>query len=195
VNPYVSFALAMCAIVFVALFATGYMAVYFNRKAKSDLDTALSPLAEELSGRVELDEAKAEGTYRGHISSGRVTTIGCGPGRVFETSLIDGAGGVGWKWTASWPKTGLDASAIEPTFEAANASLETTVEPVAKSLTLDHLKGPGWLRFENDPAAGTVKMTTPMRTRRDIPTRDAFHGWLETLTRLADVNRAAQAPK
>lgn len=183
----------MCAIVFVALFATGYMAVYFNRKAKSDLQAALSPLAEELSGRVELEEAKAEGTFRGHISSGRVTTIGRGPGRVFETSLIDGAGGAAWKWTASWPKTGLDASAIEPTFESSDAELQTTVEPVARTLTLNHLQGPGWLQFEYDPAAGTVKMTTPMRTRRDIPSRDTFHGWLDSLTRLADLNRAAQA--
>jgi hypothetical protein len=32
-----------------------------------------------------------------------------------------------------------------------------------------------------------------MRTRRDIPTRPVFHGWLVSLAELADVNRAAQA--
>jgi len=37
-------------------------------------------------------------------------------------------------------------------------------------------------------------MTTPMRTRRDIPTQPMFHDWLEGLYILADVNRSAQAP-
>ena len=60
-NPYVSFALAMCAIVFLALFATSYMAVYFNRRAKADLLSALTPLALELNGQVEIDEATAAG--------------------------------------------------------------------------------------------------------------------------------------
>lgn len=194
-NPYVSFALAMCAIVFIALFATGYMAVYFNRKAKGDLEAALTPLAEELNGRVELDEATAEGTHRGHITSGRVTTIGRGPGRVFETQLIDGAGGAGWKWTASWPKEGQSADAIEPSFETAETALEPKITPAARALTLENLKGPGWLQFSYDPAAGAIKLTTPMRTRRDIPTRPVFHVWLESLATLADVNRAAQTPE
>jgi hypothetical protein len=192
VNPYVSFALAMCAIVFIALFATGYMAVYFNRKAKGDLEAALTPLAEELNGRVELEEARTEGTHRGHITNARVTTIGRGPGRVFETQLIDGAGGASWKWTASWPKEGQTTEAIEPQFESPDPSLEPKIVPAARALTLEHLKGPGWLQFSYDPAAGAITLTTPMRTRRDIPSRSVFQGWLDALAKLADVNRAAQ---
>lgn len=191
-NPYLSFALAMCAIVFIALFATGYMAMYFNRKAKGDLLSALTPLAVELNGQVEIDAAAAEGTVHGHLSSGKVTNVGRGPGRVFATQLIDGAGGAGWKWTASWPKAAPDASAIETTFESQNPSLEPKIAPVTRELTADHLTAPGWLQFEYDPAVGSVKMISPMRTRRDIPAQPVFHEWLEALYRLANVNRSAQ---
>jgi hypothetical protein len=183
----------MCAIVFLALFATSYMAVYFNRRAKADLLTALTPLALELSGQVEIDEATASGMFRGHLSSGKVTNVGRGPGRVFETRLIDGAGGNPWKWTATWPKIGLDASAIETNFESEEASLEPALAPASKELTGELLKAPGWLQFQYDPEAGTVMMTTPMRTRRDIPPQPVFHEWLEALYRLADANRSAQA--
>jgi hypothetical protein len=192
-NPYVSFALAMCAIVFLALFATGYMATYFNRKAKGDLLTALTPLALELGGEVDLDEATAAGTYRGHLSSGKVTNVGRGPDRVFETRLIDGAGGSKWKWTASWPKAALDASAIETSLESDNPALEPRIAPATQELTLGLLKGPGWLQFEYDPGPGHVMLTTPMRTRRDIPSQPVFHNWLEGLYKIADINRSAQA--
>ena len=184
----------MCAIVFLALFATSYMAVYFNRRAKADLLTALTPLALELSGQVEIDEAAAAGTFRGRLSNGKVTNVGRGPGRVFETRLIDGAGGNPWKWTATWPKIGLDATAVEISFESTDASLEPTLSPAANELTGRLLLAPGWLQFQYDPAAGGVMMTTPMRTRRDIPTQPMFHDWLEGLYILADVNRSAQAP-
>jgi hypothetical protein len=193
VNPYVSFGLAMCAIVLLALFATSYMAVYFNRRAKADLLAALLPLALELQGAVEIDEATATGTYRGQLSNGKVTNVGRGPGRVFETRLIDGAGGNAWKWTATWPKIGLDASAIETTFESEDESLKAKLAAEAQALTVELLRAPGWLQFAYDPAAGTVMMTTPMRTRRDIPTRLVFHDWLEALHAFADVNRSIEA--
>jgi hypothetical protein len=193
VNPYVSFGLAMCAIVFLALFATSYMAVYFNRRAKADLLSALTPLALELNGQVEIDEATATGVYRGHLSSGKVTNVGRGPARVFETRLVDGAGGKPWKWTATWPKIGLDASAIETAFESGDPSLEPALAPASQELTAELLKAPGWLQFQYDPEAGNLMLTTPMRTRRDIPTQPVFHEWLESLYRLANVNRSAQA--
>jgi hypothetical protein len=183
----------MCAIVFLALFATSYMAVYFNRRAKADLLTALTPLALELHGQVEIDEATVAGMYRGHLSSGKVTNIGRGPARVFETRLIDGAGGNPWKWTATWPKIGLDSSAIETNFESTDAPLQPALAPLNTELTGELLKAPGWLQFQYDPEAGAVMMTSPMRTRRDIPTQGVFHNWLESLYRLADVNRSAQA--
>lgn len=192
-NPYVSFALAMCAIVFIALLATGYMAAYFNRKAKSDLLNALTPLALELGGEVNLDDAAASGAYRGHLSGGKVTNVGRGPGRVFETKLIDGAGGAKWKWTASWPKTGTDESAVETELATPSSVLESSLAPALNTATAALLKGPGWLQFEYDPAPGHLLLTTPMRTRRDIPTAPVFRGWLETLYNLADVNRSAQA--
>ena len=193
-NPYVSFGLAMCGIVFLALFATSYMAVSFNRRAKGDLLSALTPLAAELDGHVEIEEAAAAGSYRGHLSNGKVTNVGRGPGRVFETRLVDGAGGNAWKWTATWPKVGPDQSAIETTFESDDASLERKLSPVAGNVTRELLRAPGWLQFHYDPTAGNVMMTTPMRTRRDIPTQPVFHEWLEALYAIANVNRLEQSP-
>ncbi len=183
----------MCAIVFLALFATSYMAVYFNRRAKTDLLAALLPLALELEGQVVIDDAMASGAHRGHLSNGKVTNVGRGPGRVFETRLIDGAGGNPWKWTATWPKIGSDASAIETAFESDDEPLEAKISPNAKEWTSKLLTAPGWLQFQYDPGAGSMMMTTPMRTRRDIPARPVFHEWLEALHALADVNRSKQA--
>ena len=40
-NPYLSFAIAMCAVVIIALAGTAYLSVYFNRRAKGDMERAL----------------------------------------------------------------------------------------------------------------------------------------------------------
>jgi hypothetical protein len=81
-SPYVTFALAMCAIVFLALAGTAYMAVYFNRRAKADLQAALAPLADVIAGEIDLDEASVTGRYRGQIAQGLVATLPGGMGRV-----------------------------------------------------------------------------------------------------------------
>src|SRR6187200_1894183 len=111
----------MCAIVALALFSTAYMAVVFNRRAKADLLAALTPLRECIDGEIDLAEATVTGKYQGHIASGRVANASDGPGRVFLTSIIDGAGGVAWKFTGRRPKD--PGAAIEMSFTGQEESL------------------------------------------------------------------------
>ena len=192
-NPYVSFGLAMCGIVVVALAVTAYMATVFNRRAKADLLAALTPLAVIVDGEVDLEEASARGRFRGHIAEGRATNSTTGPGRVFLTSVIDGAGGIPWSYTVSRPKPpGAPFETTATGFENESlGGLEHEVEEMATSL----LPSPGWLKFAYDPASGYVQVTRPMATRRDIPTADAFRRHLDALVQLAAANRARQHPE
>ena len=53
-NPYLSFSIAMCAVGFVALAGTAYLASYFNRRSKNDIELALRPLADFVDGDVDV---------------------------------------------------------------------------------------------------------------------------------------------
>jgi hypothetical protein len=192
-SPYVSFALAMCAIVFLALAGTAYMAVYFNRRAKADLRAALEPLAEVISGESDLDEASVTGRYRDHIAQGSVSTLPGGMGRVFHTSLIDGAGGGRWQSTLTRSKE----PGVAPKIEAENipTGLAAELEAMMTMLQNDPALADVWFRLEYDPEPGHIRLTRPMKTRRDIPSGESFQRFYETLVVLADANRAAQGPE
>lgn len=192
-NPYVSFGLAMCAIVLIALVCTAYMAVVFNRRAKADLKTALTPLAAIIDGDIDLVEASASGRYQGHIAEGRVANSSDGPGRVFLTSITDGAGGAAWSYTVSRPKAPdapIETSSNGFINESAS-SLEATVRDGAAHL----LTAPGWLRIAYDPVPGHVQLTRSMATRRDLPPAESFQLQLDALVRVAAANRAVQQPE
>ena len=73
-NPYVSATLAMCVIVILSLIATAYMAMYFNKRAKADLQQEMNPLADVIDGELNLEDAVVEGKFRGHIAEGRMAT-------------------------------------------------------------------------------------------------------------------------
>jgi hypothetical protein len=180
----------MCAIVAIALFFTAYMAVVFNRRAKADLLAALTPLSEAISGEVDLEEASVSGRYQGHIATGRVANAGDGPGRVFLTAIIDGAGGSPWKYTLRRPKE--PGSSIETTFVSPDESLRGELDGPVGEIAEWQLAEPGWFRIEYDPAQGHVMLTRPMATRRAIPGHDVFDRQLKELVVVAAVNRAAQ---
>jgi hypothetical protein len=192
-SPYITFALAMCAIVFLALAGTAYMAVYFNRRAKADLQVALEPLAEVISGDVDLDEASVSGRYRGHIAQGSVSTLPGGMGRVFHTSLIDGAGGERWQSTLTRSKE----PGVSPKVEAENVpeGLAEQLEPTLMMLEADPALADVWFRLEYDPEPGHIRLTRPMKTRRDIPSGESFQRFYETLVVVANANRAEQGPE
>lgn len=191
-NPYVSFALAMCIIIFLALAGTAYMAVYFNRRAKADLAAALAPLAEIVEGTADVEEARVTGRYRGHIAEGRVRQTPGGMGRVFQALVIDGAGGSKWTWTMTRSKnpSGQDTA----TFEGASPALQDRVAGLLRELAAHPSLAQTWLKVEYDPAPGHILLTKPMRTRRDLPSAASFQAYLEALVGIADANRAVQHP-
>jgi hypothetical protein len=192
-NPYVSFGLAMCAVVLIALVCTAYMAVVFNRRAKADLNSAMTPLAALIDGDVDLEEATARGRYQGHIAEARAANSSEGPGRVFLTSIIDGAGGDAWTYTVSRPKApdAPNETSSKGFDNDSASSLEATVRDAATSM----LSAPGWLRIAYDPVPGHVQLTRPMETRRDIPPAELFQRHLDALVRVAAANRAVQHPE
>lgn len=190
-NPYVSFSIAMCLIVLLSLGLTAYLAVMFNRRAKVDLEEALAPLAELIGGEVDVEEARVEGRYAGHLAEGRVARAGEGPGRVFQTSIVDAAGGQSWERTSTPSKQGKEPPSVS--FFSADASLESALA-VAWDQMMELVLQPGSDRFriDYDPASGRLRFQRPMRTRRDIPSPDAFRRQLDLLVTLGPINRRAQ---
>ncbi len=191
-SPYVSFALAMCVIILLALAGTAYMAIYFNRRAKADLAAALAPLAEIVGGTADVEEARVAGRYRGHIAEGRVRHTPGGMGRVFQALVIDGAGGNKWTWTMTRSK---DPSVADTAaFEGASTELQDRLAGLLQELAAHPSLAPTWLKVEYDPAPGHIMLTKPMRTRRDLPSAASFQAFLEALVDIADANRAIQHP-
>ena len=54
-NPYLSFSIAMCGVVVIALAGTAYLAAYFNRRSKNDMEAALTPLAQVIDGEMDVE--------------------------------------------------------------------------------------------------------------------------------------------
>lgn len=192
-NPYVSVSLAMCVIVILALTATAYMAVFFNRRAKADLEAALVPLATAIDGAANVEDAVVNGRVAGHLAEGRVAQLAGGMGRVFHASVIDGAGGARWIWTVSRAKEPGDLDSYD--FEGPPGELKGRLLPAVESLARERSVAGAWLKVEYDPAPGHVRLTRPMRTRRDLPDAEAFRTYLERLVAIADENRAVPHPE
>jgi len=88
VNPYLATAIAMCVIVLLSLAGTAYLAAVFNRRAKSDMQARLDPLAAAIDGVVDVEEARVEGRFHGQIAIGRVANAPGGFGRLFHVELV-----------------------------------------------------------------------------------------------------------
>jgi hypothetical protein len=181
----------MCGVIFVALAITAYLAVYFNRRAKADLQAALEPLASLIDGTVDVDNAQVTGRYDRKLVIAQMAHAEGGPVRVFRIDLIDSAGGTGWRHV-SLP-SGRDGegrheewtSECEDARDALTALREADVAAVLGS-------GDEWYQVEYAPDGGYVRATRPMETRKDLPSADAFGATLAWLSRLADQNRAVQ---
>jgi hypothetical protein len=191
VNVYVQFGLAMCGIVLLSLIATAYLAVAMNRRGKADLLAALSPLAELIEGDVSVETAQVDGRYAGHLVFGRMANAAEGPGRVFQTELIDPAGGTGWRLTSDPPRR--PGEPPRERLETDEPLLLTRLAPEWSTLVSGVLNpGADRYRLEYEPDAGVLRFSRPMRTRRDIPARDAFRAQLDLLVSLGPINRRAQ---
>src|SRR5215218_789343 len=103
-NPYLSFSIAMCAVVLIALAGTAYLAAYFNRRSKNDMAAALQPLADVIDGEMDVEDGQISGRYQGQLAEGKVATMPGGMSRIFLTSIVEGAGGQPWEWTLTRSK-------------------------------------------------------------------------------------------
>ena len=188
-NPYLATAIAMCVIVLLSLAATAYLAAVFNRRAKSDLQERLDPLAAAIGGTADVEEARVEGRYQGQIAIGRVANAPGGFGRLFHIELVDSAGGEGWEWSSLPQKKLPDPVRAFEGDPALRERLGIDFEAEATVVPEDRAQRFG---FIYDPAAGMMRLTREMRTRLDIPDAESFTRQLEALRRMGEANRRAQ---
>lgn len=176
----------MCGVIFLALAATAYMAVFFTRRAKADLDAALIPLATIIDGDHDLEEARVTGRYRGKLAFGRVANAEGSLVRVFQTELIDSAGGEKWLYVR-YPRK--DITEYRPENGDVFAHLpELARNDLAESTGVET----EWFQIDYSPEGGHIRFTVPMGTRKDIPSSENFERQLALLDTLSDQNRAWQ---
>lgn len=191
-NPYVSAGLVMCAVLFIALALTAYMAVFFNRRSRADLEAALRPLAARLDGgEISVDDAAVEGRFDRLLVVAKVATAEGGPVRVFRIDVIDPAGGEKWLLVSLPPRKGQfeRREELEPTGTAMREMLEL---PPQADLAQMLEAGVQWFQLEYDPEGGHVRLTKPMDSRKDIPGVDQFAASLTLLAGVARRNRVIQ---
>lgn len=189
-NPYVVFAIAMCGIVLLSLFATAYLAARFNRAAKRDLSVALDPLAAMLNGQVDVDEALVSGRYAGHLASGAVIRAPNTMGRLFQSEIIDSAGGESWMITRDrTSKTGEVAPLV---CRGTDSKIDDWYAAHADEIERAIADGDGSHRVEYVASAGALRLSRPMRARRDVASPGAFCVALDLLVNLGPVNRSVQ---
>lgn len=190
-NTYVTFGLAMLVIVVVSLVASGMLAASFNERARADLGRALTPLAEQLDGTVDVESASISGRFRGHLTTAAMISAPGGIGRQFEVKLVDGAGGEPWTHLATRPKD--DIGPTEHRFDGSE-QLEAALAPRLREPMERLLPFPGWFQLRYDPPSGELRLSRTMQSRKDIPAPERFALYLDTVHGAAEANRAAQAP-
>ena len=181
----------MCSIIVIALVGTSYLAVYFTRRAKADLERMLVPLAEMIDGEVDLDEAEIRGTWKGNLLMARMANAAAGTVRLFQIDMIDAAGGDGWNYVYSRPRKNHPDVEIEfisdrPEIQSSLGLLqEPSLEPLRPN-------DRDWLQLEYNPETGHVRLARPMKGRTEIPSPEEFRHDLDFLVALCDENRRLQ---
>jgi len=195
VNPYLATGLVMCAVLFVALALTAYMAVYFNRRSKADLEAALKPLGAFLDdGELDLDDATVTGRFNRRLVIAKVTTAEGGPVRVFRIDVVDPAGGAKWLLVSLPPRKGLTERTEE--LESADSGIRAQLELSSKAdLARQVGATTDWFQLEYDPDGGHVRLTKPMNSRKEIPGVADFELTLSLLGGIAQRNRIVQERK
>ena len=187
-SPYIWFGLAMAAIAVIGLLVTGNLAATFNERAKSDLKTALEPLAAQIEGSIDVETASINGRYHGQITTGQVVAGPGGMGRLFQTTFVEPAGGDSWKAVVTRPRD--ETAEWQHTFDG---SVEQLLAPLIFPLLDALLPFPGWFEMKYEPGAGVLSLTRAMQSRRDIPTPERFALYLKTLETAAATNRSVQS--
>ena len=183
----------MCLVVLIALVGTGYLAVYFTRRAKADVERLLTPLAESIGGEADVEEAQVEGKWNGTLVQGRMASAAAGTVRLWQTDLIDAAAGTGWNYVYSRPNPKKKATDLD-------VEIITDSGPVRKWLetwSVDDLtpirpNGTEWVQVEYSPTAGYLRIARPMHGRNDIPTPELFAQDLMFAEKIGQENRGLQ---
>ena len=187
-DAYLLTGLTMCLVLLVSLAGTAYLAVFFNRRAKDDLAAAYAPLAESVNGTFDIEKAEITGTRDGYHVFARMANASEGPGRVFQTDVLDAAGGDPWQYTSNPPSNREPERTVE--FEGSD-EIRQIVEPVIETESQRFLN-PDEERFRVEylPSQGFVRLVRAIRTRRDIPDAGVLSAQLDMLTGVARRNRA-----
>ncbi len=174
-----------------SLIATAHLAARFNRAAKRDLEAALAPLAVLLEGDIDVDEAKAAGRYAGHLASGQVARAPNGLGREFRVELVDAAGGTDWVISDVSGKGEL-GSQRDTRFNLDPRITEVFAANAGNLSLPGSDQGLRTFRLEYLADAGSIRLSWPMRARRDILDVGLFQACLDALVAIGPVNRAVQ---
>ena len=190
-NTYVLFGLVMCLVVVISIAATAYLAVFFNRRAKADLTASLTPLAELIEGEVDLEEAEVIGRFESQHVKARMANASEGPGRVWQSELLDAAGGIPWVYTSSLPRGESTEPRVE--FDSRLPDIHSQIPALSPS-EVTGVADPTHERFrlEYSPDSGFIRFIVPMVNRRDIPAVEKLQRQLTYLVKLADQNRSVQ---
>lgn len=191
-NPYVATGLAMCLVIVVALVGTAYLAVYFTRRAKADVERLITPLAEMINGEANVDEAEVTGRWKDTMVLGRMANAAAGTVTMWQSDVIDSAGGEAWNFVYSRPNVKKDRpEEIEIVTESAELKrwLETwTVEDIESIQPAET----DWVQVEYSPEGGYVRVARPIQGRNGIPAPEAFASDLNFAHAIGGLNRELQ---
>lgn len=191
-NPYIATGLAMCLVIVIALIGTGYLAVYFTRRAKADVQRLLAPLAELLDGEADVEEAQVTGKWRDTLALGRMANAAAGTVTMWQTDVIDSAGGTGWNFVYSRPNLKKDRPE-EIEIVTDSAELRTWLETWSvNDITPIQPNETDWVQVEYSPEGGHVRIARPIHGRNGIPAPDAFASDLDFAYDIGAQNRTRQ---
>lgn len=181
----------MCMVIGVALIGTAYLAVFFTRRAKADLEKLLAPLAEYLDGEADVEEATVSGRWNNTLAIGRMAGAAGGTVRVWQVDLIDSAGGDAWNYVYSRPKKNQTEPVIDIVTD--NAVIAERLKRIdGKSIEVLRPEATDWVQVEYNPEGGYVRVARPMHGRNDIPGVERFETDLQFLKEIGDENRTLQ---
>lgn len=175
----------------VALIGTAYLAVFFTRRAKADLEKLLAPLAEYLDGEADVEEATVSGRWNNTLAIGRMAGAAGGTVRVWQVDLIDSAGGDAWNYVYSRPKKNQTEPVIDIVTD--NAVIAERLKRIdGKTIEVLRPEATDWVQVEYNPEGGYVRVARPMHGRNDIPGVERFETDLQFLKEIGDENRTLQ---
>jgi len=183
----------MCLVIIIALIGTGYLAVYFTRRAKADVARMLAPLAEMLDGEADVEEAEVKGKWRGTVALGRMANAAAGTVTMWQSDVIDAAGGEQWNFVYSRPNPKKKDPAEEIEILTDSAPVRAWLETwTAESIAAIGPQETDWLQVEYSPEAGYIRVARPIHNRNGIPSAEAFAKDLDFAFEIGAQNRTLQ---